>query len=243
MRKTTVLPANLAAAVLVVSVLSISVLSGCRTYGRYDAQEKMLPEMRQAVQLFASDLERARADLDVLRQAAQGDSALRVVAEEYDQAVARHEEILRENQKLLRRFEDDLPDYRTMHRTLGATLSEQQAARNRYRSLLKAVRYPSVTQRMTPGADSARRALPDTLPPARDETYTEGRYYVAPVFYERLQSATGEMTMRQALAERRQRQSQQGRLQRSAPGGERQGLLGTSGSAASDTANGAAPAP
>ena len=242
-------PAVVRATVAVVAAAVL--LSGCRTYGRYDAQEKMLPEMRQSVQLFASDLERARADLDLLRQAAQSDSALRVVAEEYDRAVERHEEILDENQQLVDRFEENLPDYRRMHRTLGATLSEHRAARNRYRSLLKAVRYPSVTQRMAPGADSARaqrRALPDSLPQARDEAYTEGRYFVAPIFYERLQSTTGEMTMRQALAERRQRRSQQGRPQRrggASEGEQRRGLLEpTSGSAASDTADGeAAPPP
>lgn len=196
---------------------SIVMLAGCRSYGRYDAKEKMLPEMRQSVQQFTSDLKRARANLDLLQQAAADDSTLRVVADEYDRAVARHEEMLNENQQILSRFQqDDLPSYRDVHRIFGAMLSEHQAARNRYRSLIKAVRYPGITQRLEARADTGqagmRRSLPDTLLHARDETFTEGRYYVAPIFYERMQSAGSDMTMRQALAERQQRRTQAGRF-------------------------------
>lgn len=199
-------------------------IAGCRTYGRYDATEKMLPEMRQSVKLFAGDLERARTNLTLLQQAASGDSALHVVVAEYAQAVARHEEILRENQQILNRYEDDLPTYRDMHRAFGAMLSEHQAARNRYRSLTRAVRYPTITRRMEPAEGpsdrvNTQRSLPDTLLRARDETFTEGRYYIAPIFYERLQSEVSDMTMRQALAERKQRLAQAGRLTPASGGG------------------------
>lgn len=216
---------------LVLVGLVLVLAGGCRGYGRYDAQEKMLPELRQAVRLFASDLERARANRDLLRQAAQGDSTLRLVAQEYSRAVSLHEEELARNRETLDRFEDDLPDYRTMHRAFGAVLSEQQATRNRYRSLTKAVRYPSISTRMgAPGGrgdtSRTRRSLPDTLWRARDDAYTEARYYVAPLFYERLQSAGSDITMRQALAERRQRTSQAGRLS----SGENQGGALPSGS-------------
>jgi hypothetical protein len=187
---------------LVVLVLA---LAGCRSYGRYDAQEKMLPELRQSVQLFASDLERARSAQDLLRQAATGDSSLDRVADEYGQAVERHAAILDENEQILDRFVEDLPDYRTTHRTFGAVLSEHRAARNRYRSLIKAVRYPGSTPSTRGRSTDSSRTRPSRHPRMRDETFTEGRYYVAPIFYERLQSAGNDMTMRQALAEREQR--------------------------------------
>lgn len=200
------------------------VLAGCRTYGRYDAQEKILPEMRQAILVSASDLERAESNLEQLRRAARNDSALLVVADEYAEAVARHAELLKENRRILALYEEDLPDYRRIHRTFGAMLSEQQAARNRYRSLTKAVLYPTIT-RHEEGEEAAREApgralqsLPDTVRWARDESFTEGRYFVAPVFYERLQSASSDLTMRQALAVRQQRRAQPGRLS----GGEAQ---------------------
>lgn len=214
--------------------------AGCRagTYGQYDATEKRLPEMRQSVQLFASDLQRARAARDLLQQAAERDSTLRFVAEEYGRAVEEHQRVLKNNREVLARFEEDLPDYRRMERVFGSFLSEHQTTRNRYRSLRKAVRYPGVTVRLEGRApDSTRaRALPDTLPRARDEAYTEGRYYVAPLFYERLQSSGNDLTMRQALAERRQRQSQAGRLAPSAQGREDTGGLPTGSAAPADTA-------
>jgi hypothetical protein len=220
-------------AALLLAGLVLLLAAGCRagTYGKYDATEKMLPEMKQSVQLFASDLQRARSARDLLRQAAEGDSTLRLVAEEYTRAVEEHQRVLENNREVLAQFEDDLPDYRRMERVFGSFLSEHQTTRNRYRSLRKAVRYPGVTARLK------RRALPDTLSRARDEAYTEGRYYVAPIFYERLQSSGDDLTMRQALAERRQRRSQADRLAPPAQGREETGGL-SSGTAPSpaDTA-------
>jgi hypothetical protein len=220
-------------AALLLAGLVLLLAAGCRagTYGKYDATEKMLPEMKQSVQLFASDLQRARSARDLLRQAAEGDSTLRLVAEEYTRAVEEHQRVLENNREVLAQFEDDLPDYRRMERVFGSFLSEHQTTRNRYRSLRKAVRYPGVTARLE------RRALPDTLSRARDEAYTEGRYYVAPIFYERLQSSGDDLTMRQALAERRQRRSQADRLAPPAQGREETGGL-SSGTAPSpaDTA-------
>jgi hypothetical protein len=198
------------AGLLALAGLALLAATGCRagTYGEYNSTEKMLPEMRQSVQLFASDLQRARAARDLLRQAAERDSTLRPVAEEYTQAVEEHQQVLENNRDALARVEEDLPGYRRMHRVLGSFLSEHQTTRNRYRSLRKAVRYPGTTTRL--GGSARGRAIPDTSPRARDEAYTEGRYYVAPIFYERLQSSSNDLTMRQALAERQQRQQQGG---------------------------------
>ncbi|PSQ99529.1 MAG: hypothetical protein BRD48_03985 [Bacteroidetes bacterium QS_9_68_14] len=199
------------AGLLALAGLVLLAAAGCRagTYGKYNSTEKMLPEMRQSVQLFANDLQRARAARDLLRQAAERDSTLRLVAEEYTQAVEEHQRVLENNRDALARIEEDLPGYRRMHRVLGSFLSEHQTTRNRYRSLRKAVRYPGITARLSGSARG--RTVPGTPLRARDETYTEGRYYVAPIFYERLQSSGNDLTMRQALAERQQRRQQGGR--------------------------------
>lgn len=220
-------------------------LAGCRTYGGYDSTEKMLPQMQQSVRSFGEDLQRARANRALLVEAAEGDSVLRAVAQEFGRAVQHHEQVLEENRAILDRFEEDLGSYRTMHRAYGAMLSEHEAARKRYRSLVRAVRYPGVTQTFEAPSGGRTggqlRALPDTLPRTRAENFTEGRYYMAPIFYDQVQSANTELTMRQALTARSRRESRPGTSPRTNRSQGEEGFL--PGTASPDTAATAPSAP
>ncbi len=156
-------------------------LTGCRSYGGdYGNTEETYEQLLVTNRLFAEDLERARADMNLLARAAQDDPDLEEHAEQWRRLLLFHEAALEENHELA--ADADADDYRSVHRLYGAALSEGRLVRNQYQSLLRAI-----------------AQVGDTTEAEPFRMYTEAQYWVAPTYYERVQSAQERLTMRQAL--------------------------------------------
>lgn len=164
-----------------VALFGLLALTGCRDYGGdYGNTEKMYEQLAITHRLLSEDLERARADLNLLARAAQDQPALEEHAEQWRRLVLFHEATLDENHELI--ADVDADDYRAVHRLYGAMLSEGRLVRDQYQSLLRAIAQTG-----------------DTTEAAPYRMYTEAQYWVAPTYYERVQSAQERLTMRQAL--------------------------------------------
>lgn len=192
-------------------LLAGMLLAGCRTYGRYDNPEKTLEQIQRSNERFSEELQRARRDLNLLTDAAQGDSSLRAYAEQYRQLLLAHEALLDENRELQQRLEGGA-SYRELHRVFHAILSEERIIRNQYASLHEALARQ----------DSEGVAASDTFATV-DPRFTGGRYVYIPVFYERLRHARQALSMREAL----RRQGTGGEAPELLPGGEEAPASGT----------------
>ncbi|QXD15662.1 hypothetical protein GQ464_001590 [Rhodocaloribacter litoris] len=122
-------------------LLAVLLLAGCRTYGGYGSEEAARTQLRTAVERFADELERARADARLLREVAAAAPALAAYVDAYEQTVTRHAALLEEHRARLEALGEDA-SYRTLSRALGAVVSEQSLIRDRYRNLLVAMAYP-----------------------------------------------------------------------------------------------------
>lgn len=117
---------------------ALLVLSGCRTYGGYDTQEKNYEAMQNAVQSFEDELNRAQADLHTLQEAATSDT-LEALAHRFQNHVGEHEELLATQRERLDRLSPDA-SYRTLQRAYGATVTEQQMTEQKYQRVIRTVR-------------------------------------------------------------------------------------------------------
>lgn len=166
---------------LSVLLLAVVVLTGCRSYGEHGSQEVMYDQMQLAVDQFESDLNRARADLDLLLDAAEEEEALQAFVEAYRRALERHENHLEEHQRAIERY-DGSSSHRDLRRNYGAIITEQRMVRNRYDRLHEQIQFT----RLVVEEEDAPLAL------------DRSRYALVPSFYDR----TGQPdppTMREAL--------------------------------------------
>lgn len=115
------------------------VLSGCRTYGQYDNTALMLQELKTANERFAEQLQQARADIDLLRDAAAENEALSPYVAEFEAAVSTHERMLEEHQALQADAEMKANDYRVVHRNFGAIVTDHSGMRDQYVRIIRAV--------------------------------------------------------------------------------------------------------
>ena len=173
-------------------------LTGCRTYGdKYGNEEATLNQIGEANEQFADDLARARTNLAALRRAAESDSRLEALAEQYAELLVAHEALLAVHIEQAAELDagDSIwdqtiggwlggGDYRPIHRTYGAIISEEQIMRDRYGELL-------ANALVATGRDSLE--APWTLEP-----YPEGRYYIVPPQYERIRNLGAYSSMERA---------------------------------------------
>lgn len=159
--------------------LLLLLATGCRTYGGYGTEEALPRQMQQAVEQFADDLDRARSDVEMLAEAADQNSALAPVVEQYEHVIGRHEAFLDVHRQLVDRFQDD-GAYRALHRNYGAMISEQRLVETWYQELHRRV------QRVQHGQ------------PAVGEVPPASRYAVNPSYYDRIQNRQP-LTMEAAL--------------------------------------------
>ena len=168
-------------------------VGGCRTYGGYGSTEDMLGKIQQATQRFAEDYERAQGERDALQRAASDDPALVALAERFAAVVERQGALVEEHRALAEEasaggnilFAWVGPDtYRQLHRTYGALITDQQIVQDRYGEVLRDLQ-------QAVGAASALTVQ------------EEGRYQIAPHFYNRIEYALDQRAVADILTQAR----------------------------------------
>jgi monoamine oxidase len=163
--------------------LALLTLTGCRTYGGYGTEQETYNQMQQANRQYAADLERARADLKALEEAARVRDTLATMVDRYRQAVQTHEARLEQHRSLADRLSES-SSYRTLHRVYGSVIKEQQMTRSTYQRMHQRVR-------KTVGGPSTAAVQQPNEP--------ESGYFVAPLHYRRIEGENNLITMREAL--------------------------------------------
>jgi hypothetical protein len=162
-------------------LLAFVALTGCRTYGGYETEEATAAEMKEAVTLFADNLERAQGNLQALNNAASGNPDLQRFKEPYQAMVNVHELALERQREILEEFGPG-DSYRGLHRAYGAIVTQQRMIRHRYFNLHEQIAY------------AVRGESPEAYNmPTRTE------YYVSPIWYQHEENERNQMTMQQAL--------------------------------------------
>lgn len=162
-----------------VPLVALLLLTGCRTYGGYETEAKTYTALQQTHRQFATELERAKADLNLLEEAAAENEALEPLADRFAGIVARHEQVLAEQQDLLRRLSPE-SSYRDLHRAFGAVVTDRRLTAKRYNRAVVAV------QAAVRGVPVANAITPRSY------------YVVEPLDYARLDNAD-RLTMQEAL--------------------------------------------
>jgi hypothetical protein len=160
-------------------VLALVLLAGCRTYGGYGSEEATYNQIQQATRQYATELERAQGDLERLETEAESDTTLEPLVERFQNAVAEHEERLARYRSLANGLSAD-SGYRELHRVYGTITTEMRMTERRY---------ARVVQRVY----ATRTGIP-----ADEPAPSRSGYFVEPVDYARTQNAEP-LTMRQAL--------------------------------------------
>lgn len=161
------------------SIAALVFLTGCRTYGGYGTEEATYNQIQQATDQYQTELERAKSDLDNLREAAQASPDLQPMAERFEAAVAEHEERLARHNELASDLTADA-GYRKLHRVYGTITTEMRMTEKRYARVVQRV-YATRT------GTSVDEAAP-----------SRSTYFVSPVEYAQVQNAQP-LTMREAL--------------------------------------------
>lgn len=155
--------------------------SGCRTYGAYDNEAKLLDEIRRANILFAEDYERAQGNLTTLKATAASNDRLASFVEPFGEVVEVQEAILDQHRMMAEDAEANDGNYRLLNRTYGAIISDQAIISDRYVALLAEMQH---TVDSTSGF-----VVPE-----------EGRFQVAPQFYDRIAYANAQRSLSDILA-------------------------------------------
>lgn len=163
-------------------LLLLGAVMGCRTYGGYGTESATLNQIQQANDQFARELERARADLNALEEAAQTNAALKPFVAAYRDLIDLHQAKLEENRRIAAQLEEGDETYRDLSRDFGAILAEERVVNNRYTNLHRRI------QRVVRGeAVMVERVEPSS------------RYYVTPPYYARAENLNRTVTMQDAL--------------------------------------------
>ena len=176
-------------------LLLVFVAAGCRTYGGYGSTEVTLEKIQQATQRFAEDYERAQGESAALQRAADADASLAALAQRFTDVVGGHGEAVAAQQALAAEAAERTgsnilfawvgpDDYRWLHRTYGAIISDQQIVQDRYGEVLGDLKEAK-------GMASAA------------SVEEEGRYQVAPHFYKRIEYAHGQQSVADILSQAR----------------------------------------
>lgn len=160
-------------------------LSGCRTYGDYGSEQASYDQIMEMNARFAQGLERAKAELSGIEQAAASDRSLGEAVEQYKGLLEKHEALIKD------------------HEELAGTLTVKTGALGRlsssYRDLNRALGYISASQiEMNNSYQSFAFNLVEEADRAGFEAEM-GRYYVAPAFYEQIRHALSRRSVSDAL--------------------------------------------
>ncbi len=169
-------------------LLVVLLVAGCRTYGGYDTEQASYDQILVINTQFKQDLERAKSQLDVLTRAASSDNELREAVDQYKELLAKHEEMIANHEEITASLKVKTgalgrlsTSYRDLNRALGAITTEQLGMQKRYEEFAISL------------LDDARQAHVQK---------EEGRYQIAPPFYEQIRFALAERSISGALDER-----------------------------------------
>lgn len=179
------MPRNARFVPFILGALLFVMVSGCRTYGGYGAEEIIPNQMQEAVQQFADDLDRAESDILALSEATAQNDALQPVEAQYRDLIALHQTFLDAHRAIAEEYEDG-GTYRALNREYGAMISEQRLVDVQYADLHARIRRILSGQ---PPAFDAAPAIGSTL---------ASRNYVNPNFYSRVQNRQA-LSMQEAL--------------------------------------------
>ncbi|WP_103029065.1 hypothetical protein [Salinibacter altiplanensis] len=157
--------------------------SGCRTYSGYDSKPKTYQAMQRSVEAFADELDRAEADFQTLKDAAEASDSLQSLTDAYQGLLDEHESLLETQRSRVERLSASSA-HRSLHRGYGATVKEKRMVMRKYRRLVRSVHATVQGERAGPSS-------PDT----------ERRYTIRPMNFPSLRDG-GQLSMEQALAGR-----------------------------------------
>ena len=171
------------------SLLALLLLTGCRTYGGFDSEEALYAQIEKTNQQFEDELTRAKAELNLIRNAASSNRLFASFAAQYEEILSTHEAAVADHAALFESLEVKTgpigrltQSYRKLNRGLGAILAEQNQIRDSYVHLLNNINRVA--------KDDAY--VPVTIP-------EEGRYQAVPPFYESIRFALESLSMEQAI--------------------------------------------
>jgi transposase-like protein len=172
-----------ARSLLLLPLAALLLLTGCRTYGDsgYEAGPKMYRQMQQAVRQSENDLNRARANLQSLQQAADTNAALQPMLERFRENVERHATIVADHRQMI----DGLSassSYRTLHRAFGAITTDERVIGKVYDRTIRRI-------------DATVRGVEVE----EGEPASEATYFTEPAEYRREANARNRLTMEEAL--------------------------------------------
>jgi hypothetical protein len=160
------------------AMLTLVVVSGCRTYGGRGSEAATYEQMQRAAAIFQEDLARAQGELSSIQQAGVADSLAAAIGHEYEVIVGHHQEALETQRGLVESLSED-SDYKDLNRAFGAINAQQQAIRSQYERLLEGV----------------HRAYTDTMGASSGER----PYSLIPPYYNRLADNSSEVSFNDVL--------------------------------------------
>ncbi|MEM8485288.1 MAG: hypothetical protein AAF564_07045 [Bacteroidota bacterium] len=173
---------------LIVVVLFL-MLAGCRTYGDYGAEQASFDRVATINTQFAQTLDKAKAELETLQRAAASDSDLNTAVSQYEMLLARHADMVTAHGDLAATLEVKTgmlgklsTSYRNLNRALGYITAEQLSMHKQYNQFASS---------LLPSAGMV--AMVDA---------EQGRYQIAPPFYEQIRFALAQKSISEALAVR-----------------------------------------
>ncbi len=163
-------------------------LVGCRTYGDYGTEQASYDRIGEINTQFAQTLNKAKAELETLQRAAATDSDLNTAVAQYEEMLARHEDMV------------------TAHGELAATLEVKTGMLGKlstsYRNLNRALGYITADQlSMHKQYNRFAASLLENTDMLMVEA-EQGRYQIAPPFYERIRFELAEKSIGEALSAR-----------------------------------------
>lgn len=154
-------------------------LTGCRTYGDYGAVDKTVAEVERINEQFERNLARAQIDLSSMSEAAAQNPVLAGLAQEFEQAVADHEQQVVDHARDLAALKAGFVGYRAASRLFGSIVTDQHAT---------AHRYSHIARRADEIRGGARRTL------RRTDTYQH-----VPPYYLRVEHGSHNASLRDVL--------------------------------------------
>ena len=161
-------------------IVTLVLLSGCRTYGGYGSEEASFAQLQTAVARYEAQAERMAGDRQALSDASATDPTLAPFAVRMADLVDAQSKSIAKARATLAEVSDG-SSYRVLHRALGSVVSQQQIVDDAYGRLLIDIQ----GDRMT----SLQREAP-------------ARYQVVPVYYARIEASLEQVSLRDAISNR-----------------------------------------
>jgi len=184
-------PRRASARSLLAVIVLFATLSGCRSYGGQGSEEAIYQEIQRGHQTFEAKLDRRRAELRTLQQAASGNERLADLAEQYALMVQGHEALLADQGEEIASLSSD-SDYRDLNRFFGAMIAMHRTVQLQYDRLLDHSHRTFLSADTVSSADTVRSA--DSVSPVKRP------YALIPPYFDRVREGQRELTLNDVIA-------------------------------------------